>query len=346
MEKILGGVNQLLRVINRPAVRAKDITPMMLSGNNRSFKIRSQSENFVAKLYFNNQFEPHERLKSEYLFLEHACEIGIHTVPKPLCKIDNLNMALYEFIDGISLKDLPIENHYVEKAAIFFAELNSLSSKVMAKNLPLASDSCLSYKQHINSVSRRLSVLCDLKLEGAVGVEAKVFIRKLAEYWAIYLCELENNLRKLNIDSEKIISCDQLCLSPSDFGFHNAILGKNKEIYFIDFEYAGWDDPAKAIGDFITHPANGITAELSETFLNKVYEYFQDDSLKDRFNLLKPLFIFRWCCIVLNEFIPDRLEKRLFANPGVDIPKIQSDQLEKANFICDKLREVLNNDIH
>ena len=35
------------------------------------------------------------------------------------------------------------------------------------------------------------------------------------------------------------------CVSPSDFGFHNAIVRGSGEICFIDFEYAGWDDSAQ-----------------------------------------------------------------------------------------------------
>ena len=35
------------------------------------------------------------------------------------------------------------------------------------------------------------------------------------------------------------------CLSPSDFGFHNALLEATGKLRFVDFEYAGWDDPAK-----------------------------------------------------------------------------------------------------
>ena len=46
------------------------------------------------------------------------------------------------------------------------------------------------------------------------------------------------------------------CISPSDFGFHNAILGSGETVRFVDFEYAGWDDPAHLVCDFLPsrHP--------------------------------------------------------------------------------------------
>ena len=43
----------------------------------------------------------------------------------------------------------------------------------------------------------------------------------------------------------------------------NALLAaSDKKLRFLDFEYAGWDDPAKLIGDFFCQPA--IPAPHSE----------------------------------------------------------------------------------
>ena len=41
--------------------------------------------------------------------------------------------------------------------------------------------------------------------------------------------------------------------SPSDFGFHNALLKDNGKLCFLDFEYFGRDDPVKLMADFIWH---------------------------------------------------------------------------------------------
>ena len=47
-----------------------------------------------------------------------------------------------------------------------------------------------------------------------------------------------------------VIAPEERCISPSDFGLHNAIRTA-ADIRFIDFEFAGWDDPAKALVNFI-----------------------------------------------------------------------------------------------
>ena len=56
-----------------------------------------------------------------------------------------------------------------------------------------------------------------------------------------------------------------MILSPSDFGFHN-ILSHHNNLYYIDFEYAGWDDPYKLIADFILNPDYKIPIKYQNIF--------------------------------------------------------------------------------
>ena len=51
---------------------------------------------------------------------------------------------------------------------------------------------------------------------------------------------------------KKKIAQNETIISPSDFGFHNMLIGK--KCSFLDFEYAGIDDAAKLICDFICQP--------------------------------------------------------------------------------------------
>ena len=48
----------------------------------------------------------------------------------------------------------------------------------------------------------------------------------------------------------------------------------NGSFVFIDFEYYGWDDPAKMIADFYLQPAVPVPYEYRETFFELVYKYF------------------------------------------------------------------------
>ena len=69
-----------------------------------------------------------------------------------------------------------------------------------------------------------------------------------------------------DVFSDEILAVDKRCLSPSDFGFHNSILDDNGRYYFLDFEYSGWDDPAKMVSDFFLQPAVSVSFEYFDDF--------------------------------------------------------------------------------
>jgi hypothetical protein len=104
-------------------------------------------------------------------------------------------------------------------------------------------------------------------------------------------------------------------VSPSDFGFHNAIeRDDNGALCFHDFEYAGWDDPAKLFGDMF----NQIECPLPVAFLPEVAACLlslssQRDDLASRMRWLLPVYGVKWCCIALNPLLTTEAARRSFA---------------------------------
>src|SRR5262249_22829926 len=127
---------------------------------------------------------------------------------------------------------------------------------------------------------------------------------------------------------------DELCrsdrrVSPSDFGFHNALLGPDGTMKFIDFEYAGWDDPAKTICDFFCQPERPVPMEFWGLFHEAIARHIGDpDRLRRRVELLLPVYRLKWCCIMLNEFLPAGSQRRRFAG-GDDEADRKQRQLAK-----------------
>ena len=130
-------------------------------------------------------------------------------------------------------------------------------------------------------------------------------------------------------------------LSPSDFGFHNTLKRKSGQVVFVDFEYFGWDDPAKTMSDFLLHPAMNLTTNLKRRFSGEVYERFDNcGDLSARVSALYPLFGLKWCLIILNEFLSEHLLRRDFA--GVDRQNqttSQAFQLVKAQVMLARVRD-------
>ena len=93
-------------------------------------------------------------------------------------------------------------------------------------------------------------------------------------------------------------------LSPSDFGFRN-ILKQSKTLYFLDFEYAGWDDPAKLICDFLVRPDHNLSQRAQQLFVEKIADFLPDDEVVYRAKKLERLYQIKWCCILLNSFLDE-----------------------------------------
>ena len=72
-------------------------------------------------------------------------------------------------------------------------------------------------------------------------------------------------------------------------GFHNAVVQCNSKVKFIDFEYAGWDDPAKTAADFIFQPQVPPPYDCFETIVDLLQRNSHNQQ-KLRAELLKPLF--------------------------------------------------------
>jgi hypothetical protein len=129
-------------------------------------------------------------------------------------------------------------------------------------------------------------------------------------------------------------------LSPSDFGFHNAVRSDDGALVFCDFEYFGWDDPVKLVSDFVLHPGMAIGPRFATRFEKQAAAIFSDDpTFAVRLRLLKPLYALRWALITLNEFVPERWAQRAFAYGDRDRNTVLARQLGKAEGFVGRVKK-------
>jgi hypothetical protein len=116
--------------------------------------------------------------------------------------------------------------------------------------------------------------------------------------------------RRSDVAFAEPIAAAARTLSPSDFGFHNAIRRPGGELAFVDFEYFGWDDPAKTIADYLLHPGMALADELKRRFADQAKAVFADvPELAVRVRLVYPWFGLKWALILMNDFLPDRFSQ-------------------------------------
>jgi hypothetical protein len=301
----LDEVKGVANLINNQDVESIEKLPG--GGNSAIYKLHlSNGHKAALKMY--PEISYHNRLKSEFEGVKFFQELGIKNVQKPISFNTSLNIATYEWIDGNRV------TKYREKelnaALLFLNELNDESKVESFNNFLFAADSCPRGQDIEMQINRRLS---QLKV-------ASIKYNELDQF-------LENNFKPLlkeitswsqaswpkNEDFKIPLNKNDLTLSPSDFGFHNAIRSQDNRLIFHDFEYFGWDDPVKLISDFTHHAAMSLSSELEKLWFSGVSEIY-GKHLIGRLRSSWPLYGLNWCLIILNEFKDEVWNRRIAAD--------------------------------
>ena len=335
-EKLMGVQSNAVSSLGKRAkLPASFMLNSVVSGgrNNRAYELSYGRKKALLKVYFSHPDDGRNRLRAEYYFLEFARKKGIHCVPKPYAADFGRNIGLYQYIEGRKPEKSEIDWEKIKTALDFFSRLNRGKKESYAEKMPLASEACFSINEHLDCIGRRLERLKNAKAESAIDRLAFGFVdKRLAAAWDMAALHARKTAEKHGIFMEKRIPDEETCISPSDFGFHNAIIGRNGKVYFVDFEYAGLDDPAKLVCDFFCQPEMPVPLEYSREFTEMISSIAPGRSgdIKNRINALFPAYRVKWCCIMLNDFLDAGSKRREFAGRQEDIEKRKDAQLSKA----------------
>jgi hypothetical protein len=321
--------------VNEPILLIK---PLARSGNNRTWYVETPEAKYVAKQYFRHPHDNRDRLAAEFQFLQYAYNFASDQIPEPIASHSRYDLGVYRYLPGTVITPDKLDIQDVKQAATFFVAINSADRFNRGAALPIASEACFSIAEHLALVNHRMEALVEATNDEKVLPEVRDFMALLNTRWF----ELQNNVLRMaevqKIPVNDILSTEQRCLSPSDFGFHNALKTSEGQVYFIDFEYAGWDDPAKMIGDFFAQIAVPIPTEFYAFFVSTVLQPFPDAKrLAQRAHILRPVYQIKWCCIALNVFLPMHFQRRKFANPDLDEHDLKQIQLTKATHLLNSL---------
>jgi hypothetical protein len=292
--------------------------------NSRVWRIKHYDAVYILKEYFRHPNDPRDRLSTEYNFLSFLDSQGVTNIPRPLKRHPEMGIALYSCLPGVLIST--ISEDHIQQAARFIHKINQGRGVSCATSLPQASEACFSLLEHIERVKFRMELLQGTLIDISNQWQAKA-LKLLSEcLWPTYN-RVEQQIRSHYSVAQlgDKLNPERWILSPSDFGFHN-ILEDKGDLYFLDFEYAGWDDPVKLICDFACQPQVPVSLVQAESF--REYLAFWLDIDQERTYLLLPLYRLKWCCILLNEFRSQDLQRRQHAGGNHD--NILEQQLQKA----------------
>jgi hypothetical protein len=295
--------------------KARHLARLAGGKNNQVFRIETEAGTpLVLKRYFTDPRDPRDRLRAEWEFLQHAWSRGIRAIPEPLARDVAAHAGLYSFVEGRKLLASELRPAHIEAAIDFMLAVN------VPPRAPLspASEACFRLAEHITTVERRVARLATLDPDAPHVSEAQFFVwTGLLPAWNAVKSRLATDARAAGLSIDDPISTDDRCLSPSDFGFHNALVDEAGHLTFLDFEYAGCDDPAKLASDFFCQPEIPVPLACHATFISRMSEGLKlDEKGQARCRMLLDAYRIKWTCIILNDFLPLGAARRAFADAG------------------------------
>ncbi len=301
--------------------------------NSRVYKVCCGGAEYAAKFYFRPTADGRDRLQTEYSGLEFLWRRGVRSIAQPLRADAARQVALYQFIHGDPVDAAGVSAGDVAQLISFVQELKGINADSGARTLAPAAEAFFTVDGVLANVHQRLAQLESLQAQGAAYEALERFLR---EQFAPALQVLEARART---GAAGELAWEHRTLSPSDLGFHNSLRGADGRLVFLDFEYFGWDDPAKTLSDCLLHPMMRLAPERKRQLAAGFDRIFgADPGWRERVMGLYPLFALKWCMITLNEFRPDQIERRRYVDRNAEeIRVIQMRQLGSARALLDRV---------
>lgn len=283
-----------------PNFDVKGCQPIVGGANSKVYKISFTDEPAVAlKRYSEAPVYDRDRLGVEVGACRLLRDHGIHQVPAIIHEDKFNQIGIFEWIEGDPLHNPTSEN--LLQLLRFVAELNKLKESTVTERLPYATEACLSGQEICRQIKIRRDRLDQLKIE-STGLS--FFLESIFDPLFPRVTDWAKRHWPQNQSFDEVLPVEHQTLSPSDLGFHNAIIEGSGTLRVIDLEYFGWDDPVKMASDFWWHPGMVLDHQLRRRWITEVTDIFhQDETFGTRLRAAHPLYGLRWAMIVLKPFL-------------------------------------------
>ena len=298
------------------------VTEIEGRANSQVYRVEYRGTAYAVKWYPDLAFDSRPRLLAEQEACEFLTNQSLDNTSELVAVAAPLNIAIFRWIEGSRVADVGDQD--VESALRFVERLHELSQNKPAMQIRNAGEACLSEDDLWAQIDTKRGRLVEIQQEFP---ELGRYLDK--EYGPIH----ENCRETLGPLFPGLNHSDKLpvyaqTLSPSDFGFHNALRLHDRSLTWLDFEYFGRDDPAKLILDFLWHPGFSLTASQQARWIERCIEIFSDDdNLSARLRACWPVYGLRWCLILLNVFLRD------------ESSELRRVRLKKAQRVLEKIKE-------
>lgn len=294
--------------------------------NNQVYRCGQRTARYVIKGYAPVAAGERDRMQAEVEFLRYTNLVAASYVPMLLHEDKQRRCLVLEYIDGVSYSTGTKPScEDIDAACNFLEHLNKDLALAREHVSLAAAEGFLRITDHLQNIEERLAQMTTDHLPHEQKAVADGLLGELVEQFGAINLRTQQAIQQG--DCADAISTDSLIISPSDFGFHNSIKVEGR-VKFIDFEFAGWDDPAKALADFVLQPT--VKVGSSGRKLASVLSNSARLSALSRLSVLGPVLRLKWLCIILAILQPDRLAQLLTIQAGMGKPDMVAKRLDTA----------------
>lgn len=307
--------------------------------NSRIYHVDSNGGHFALKQYLARPEDSRDSLQCEAAALRLMARNGVMNVPRVAAVDAQTRSMLLTWVDGSPVRT--VNETDISAANEFLTALHALRHAPEAQHLPLAAEACLSGAE----IERQIRARCARLMEAcADDRELTLFLD------SAFSPVLERALKRAKVEMEAAgldfaapLARTLQSLVPADFGFHNSLRRPDGTLAFLDFDYFGWDDPVKLTADFLLHPGMTLRAAEWRRFETAArLRYGDDPAFGARLDALLTLFGLRWVLILLNEFLPERWQRRVSAGMSLDWGEAKRRQLVRARAFLARIVAVVD----
>jgi len=300
--------------------------------NSRVFRVTTAAASYALKLYPSCAEDGRDRLGVECAVLRWMQTHGFAEVPRVINADPASAAVLLSWAEGDRVRD-GIGEKDVTQACHFLARLHALRATPAVPRECLAAEACLSCAEVARQVRARIALLRDLE-----DPALSAFLDRCAEPALKTRFDLaQAALGAVGICVDGVLAPEARSQVPADFGFHNALRRADGQLSFLDFEYFGWDDPAKLAADILLHPGTPLDSATRQCLHGGLLDvYGGEPGFAVRLYALLPLFALRWALILLNEFRPAWWRRRVAAGTTRSWQEVRQDQLAAAHAMLER----------
>ncbi len=259
-------------------------------------------EIYALKIYGGfTHYEKMTRKSREQIFLRYCSQLNIQVVPKIYERYwqNHEAWSIIEWINGKEIKEL--NNEDLKGIAEFIKNLNNRKETARAKNLPIAKEGILNHQNLTHQIHSRFEEAKIWRTQESFSKRFKLWLNK--ELMPVTKKRIQEYNKKRDNENWLRQNISPI-VSPSDVGIHNMLRGE-KNLYFIDFEYAGLDDISKTIADWTLQPEKVLSIEQEQILKEEITACdmiaHEDKYWLERLEDIKPLIHSKWCYIIARQ---------------------------------------------